>query len=95
MTEDGDLSSKVKGLVAKAKNAISGGDDDGGTGSGDSAGPVAKVKAALSKATEAVTGLVKKDDDGAGATDAHEEPTENALKMKAAVKEARKAKDDD
>jgi hypothetical protein len=51
----------------------------------------------LTKATEAVSGIVKKDDDGAGATGATAsgKPTERSKKMKDAVEAARKAKTDE
>ncbi len=96
MSED-DLSSKVKGLVAKAKSAIGGG-DDGGAKTDDGGGALGKVKAALAKATDAVTGLVKKDDDDDGPATppaATGEPTDNARQMKEAVEAARKAKADE
>ena len=58
-----------------------------------------KVKAALSKATSAVTKVVKKDDDGGidvpTPPAADTAPTENAKQMKAAVEAARKAQDED
>lgn len=82
-------------MVAAAKRKLSGADDNKSGSATD--GPVGKVKSALSKATQAMTGLVKKDDGPAGgsATAAHDEPTDNSLKMKAAVEEARKARDAD
>jgi hypothetical protein len=69
MAEDADGSSRMKGLVAAAKEK-------------------------LAKATEAVTGLIKKDggDDAGGA--ATPAPSERSKKMKAAVDEARKARED-
>ena len=56
-------------------------------------GPLGRVKAALAKATQAVVGIVKKDDTAGAGADG--KPTERAKKMKAAVEEARKAKNDD
>lgn len=62
-------------------------------------GPVGRMKGLLAKATQAVAGIVKKDDagDGAGATGAvpDSKPSERAAKMKDAVEAARKGKDDD
>jgi hypothetical protein len=100
MAEDADRSSKLKGLVAKAKNAVGGGDGDDAAAGDDGGGAMGKVKAALSKATSAVTKVVKKDDDGGGidvATPpaADKDPTDNARQMKAAVEAARKAKPED
>ena len=63
--------------------------------SGGMKGVLATAKEKLSKAAEAVTGLIKKDsaDDGDGTTTAPD-PSERSKKMKDAVKEARKAKED-
>ncbi len=72
MTDDTDRSSKLQGLMEKAKELVG-------------------------KATEAVSGLVKKDDGEAGGTiptPADREPTEHSQQMKAAVEAARKAQDD-
>jgi hypothetical protein len=94
--EDG--SGKLKGLVAKAKQAVGGGEGDEGAGADDAGGAMGKVKAALSKATTAVTKVVKKDGDGdsvATPPAADTKPTENARQMKAAVEAARKAKPED
>ena len=92
-------SSKLKGLVAKAKNAVGGGEGDDASATDDGGGAMDKVKAALSKVTSAVTKVVKKDDDGgldvATPPAADSEPTENARQMKAAVDAARKAKPGD
>jgi hypothetical protein len=65
--------------------------------SSSSGGLVGKLKGMLTKATGAVTGLVKKDDDGAGATGAKAsgKPTERSKKMKDAVEAARKKDDED
>ncbi len=59
-------------------------------------GALGKVKGVLAKATQAVTGLIKKDEGGAGATGATAsgKPTERSKKMKEAVEKARKADDD-
>jgi hypothetical protein len=63
---------------------------------------LAKVKETLTKATEAVTDLVKKrGSTGAGSAKAMENkeadttPSDNAQKMKSAVEAARNAKDED
>jgi hypothetical protein len=57
---------------------------------------VAAAKAALTKATSAVTKVVKKDDDAPATPPvAEKKPSENAKKMKDAVDAARKAQDDD
>lgn len=59
-------------------------------------GLVAAAKAALTKATSAVTKVVKKDDDAPATPPvAEKKPSENAKKMKDAVDAARKAQDDD
>jgi hypothetical protein len=60
-------------------------------------GIVGKLKGMLAKVTGAVTGIVKKDDAGAGATGATAsgKPTERSKKMKDAVENARKAKNND
>ena len=69
-------------------------DDADRTGSND--GLAGKLKGILAKATQAVSGIVKKDDKGAGATGVKAEgkPTERSVKMKKAVEDARKAKDE-
>ena len=66
----------------------------GGGAEAKADGAVGKVKAALAKATQAVTGLVKKDSpaDAAPASAAAHGPSERSLKMKAAVEAARKDK---
>ena len=57
---------------------------------------VAAAKGALAKVTDAVTKVVKKDDDGPATPPvAEKKPSENARKMKDAVDAARKAQDDD
>lgn len=60
---------------------------------------VEKAKAFLDKATETVTGLVKKDEGGgeirSGSDEPEPEPTEHSQKMKAAVEEAKKARGED
>ncbi len=62
--------------------------------SGGAKGLVVAAKEKLSKAAEAVTGLLKRDDaDGAGGTTAPN-PSERSKKMKAAVEEARKTQED-
>ena len=60
-------------------------------------GVLGKVKEVVAKATQAVAGIVKKNDAPAGATGATAsgEPTERSKKMKDAVEQARKTKDDD
>ena len=55
---------------------------------------VGSVKSAVGKATEAVSGAIKKDDKASGATGITEEPRENAQKMKEAVEAALKTKPD-
>ncbi|MEA2828863.1 MAG: hypothetical protein QOG43_3302 [Actinomycetota bacterium] len=99
MADDADRSGKLKGLVAKAKNAVGGGEGDDDASANDGGGAMSKVKAALSKATSAVTKVVKKDDDGGidvpTPPAAEGAPTDNARQMKAAVEAARKAKPDD
>jgi hypothetical protein len=77
VTDGEDRSSRVRSLVAAAKKSL-GGDKES---SGDSApaapptaaaavdetgGPLGKVKAVLAKATDAVTGIVNKDDPSKG-----------------------------
>jgi hypothetical protein len=84
----------MKGLVAAAKK-VRGGDE---SATDESTGPVGRVKSALAKATQAVAGIVKKDDgggEGAAGAVADGEPTQNARKMKDAVEAARKAREDD
>jgi hypothetical protein len=95
MPDDADLGSKVKAMLETAKKSLGGGAGENG-GSAE-AGPIDKVKSMLGKAVEAVSGLVNKDDQptGAGAPGAHEEPTEHAQKMKAAVEAAKKSKTED
>lgn len=62
--------------------------------SGGMKGLMATAKETLAKAVEAVKGLIKKDDpDETGGTVAPA-PSERSKKMKAAVEEARKARED-
>jgi hypothetical protein len=65
----------------------------------DATGPLGKVKAALAKATQAVVGIVKKDDDapdaGNGtAGNAAVAPKERTSKMKDAVEAAKERAED-
>ena len=99
LVAEDDGSSKLKGLVAKAKAIVAGGDGDDAAAAEDSGGAMGKVKAAMAKAASAVTGVIKKDDDDddapAAPPAADGQPTENASKMKAAVEAARKNQDED
>ncbi len=81
MTEDTDRSSRMKTLVAAA------------------AGPVAQVKGLLAKAAQTMTGLIRsrgaRAGGGATAAAADGQPTDSAVKMKAAVEAARQSQPDD
>ena len=74
--------------------------DDASNGSAERSGAGGRLKAALSKATAAVTSIVKKDGAKEGGNDfatpdVAEKKSERTSKMKDAVEAARKAQDDD